>query len=370
MKDFDVVEITSTEHFAAFSADWEAFRQQYTEGNICLSHAWLLTWCELYLTAQDQLSIYCYFKDQTLVGIFPVYKKKILAGYQLRFLGGGEKEAEEICSEFQDFILVPQYKDYLFSLFLEKVDAMPDLVSLAFENVLSTSLVAKWYQCLNNKAFCNKWQITKVSLGNRFIIPVLSDDSHQALALKSKSSQRQARKYISNTECKVRQPENEQQVVEHLKMLSKLHNKHWQSRGKTGAFENDKFSEFHHKIALDLFKLKQLVLFSIEHQEEVIAIFYGAKDRKVLQYYQSGIANCQQIPSVGVAMHVEALRIARTHQLAMYDLMKGGGNSYKKRLTRSEHPVTNLVAFKRYYTWLPYIWKVQSKCQRIFKFFK
>lgn len=363
MKSICVNVLTGIEQLEGYAEQWDYFRLHYSAENICSSHIWLLTWCQVFLQPDDELAIHCYFHNEQLIGIFPVYKKKITSGYQLRFIGTGEKEVEEVCSEFQDFIISPAYKSELLTLFSQAIEGMSDVVSLSFDNVLTNSIVAGWISNKDMQAWCQM----KALPGNRYIIPVAEDDGKQLKSLTSKSSQRQAKKYIQHSDYRVVYATNDEQVQQFFSELSTLHNASWKSRGKMGVFENKNFCTFHHKLILKLNTLKQLVLFKIIDNQRTVAVFYGIKCGSILQYYQSGLVKIKSIPSTGMAMHVEALRYARMQGLQTYDLMKGAADSYKNRLTEPGSQVSSITAFKKYYFWLPYYWRIQNKLSILFR---
>ena len=113
--------INCLQHFQTIEKEWEELRLQFINPSMCTSWLWLTTWSENYLCNQDKLFIHFFYNNKQLVGITPLYLKKITYGYELRFIATGEKEEEEVCSEFQDFIINDEYKNEIFNLLNQQI---------------------------------------------------------------------------------------------------------------------------------------------------------------------------------------------------------------------------------------------------------
>jgi CelD/BcsL family acetyltransferase involved in cellulose biosynthesis len=347
--------IETIEELVEFEEQWEAFREQLDISNMCLSFTWIILWCRHYLRSQDRLIIHCYFKKDELIGIFPVYLEKISLGYQLRFVATGENKEAEICSEFQDFMLKTAYQNELLNLFGQRIKSISNIVACTFSNLLSESLAELWIN-----RFFDHWQVKSKAVGVRYALTVESDQPAQLATLKSKTTKRQAKKYIANKDCTCEYLAENQPLDPLFSELVSLHNKSWHKRGQHGAFENNTFRKFHYQFATQAQKNKKLVMFKISYKDKTLAIFYGVIDGSTLYYYQSGILRESNLPTAGIAMHIEALAFAQVNSLEKYDLMKGKSTSYKQRIVQGGQPVLNLIAFKKQYSWLSYYWKLKS----------
>jgi CelD/BcsL family acetyltransferase involved in cellulose biosynthesis len=346
--------IISISELEAVESEWEKFRVLQGISNMCLSFIWLNLWCKHYLLPQDKLIIHCYYDEDKLVGIFPVYLKKISMGYQLRFIATGEVKQAEICSEFQDFMLVNTFQQELLSLFSQAINTIPNIISCTFNNVLTDSIVESWLD-----TFSSVWRVKKKSIGIRYVVLVEKDQSAQLGALKSKTTKKQAKQYLDNNDCVCEYLTDKQSLDDMFTELVNLHNDSWKMRDQHGAFENKKFRDFHYQFATEALQNNKLVMFKILCKDRTLAIFYGVIDGDILYYYQSGILRQSVLPAAGVAMHIEALAFAQNNKLEKYDLMKGKSDSYKQRIVKNGQSVLNLVAFKKQYSWLSYYWKLK-----------
>ena len=347
--------IESMEDFAEYEKQWETFCERLDISNMCLSFSWLFLWCRYYLSPLDRLIIHCYFEDNEIIGIFPVYLKKISCGYQLRFVATGEKQEAGICSEFQDFMLEPEKQEDLLTLFTKNIFKVPKIISYAFDNILSNSVVESW---LNH--FNHNWVTKNINVGVRYIVKVENDQTSQISTLKSKTTKRHAKQYITSPDCFCERLTADGNMDDFFNELIKLHNHSWHERGQKGVFENEQFRVFHYEFATQAHQKNKLVMFKVLCKNKTVAIFYGVIDSHILSYYQSGILRQSTLPAAGVAMHVEALVFAQENELEKYDLMKGKPDSYKQRIVKGGQLVFNTSAFKKQYSWLPYFWKLKS----------
>jgi len=338
--------ITEFKEFECLKESWELLRDRDLSAGMCMSWYWAKYWFKNYLLPEDRLFIHCYYFDNLLVGIFPVYLKKIPAGFQLCFICTGEAEKIEVGSEFQDFMLLDGYSEQLLKVFGESIRKNNDIVVIALKNVLESSHAYKWLAGKNLSLWHNEY----VYVGERFSIPILQDVNQQVAAIPNKSNRRKARLYEKNNDCECKIVTNEYQFNLYFKELVALHNQYWQCRNVNGAFSQHTFTNFHYSYAKSMLEKGKLVIFKVTHQEKNIAIFYGVIDGDTLYFYQSGIS-VEEVPYAGVAMHYEAMNIARIKKIKTYDLMKGAKDGYKKRLTKNTRRVVNLTSYRKGYTY-------------------
>jgi CelD/BcsL family acetyltransferase involved in cellulose biosynthesis len=355
MKKISLKVIDSTVDLEEFEHEWEQFRSQLHVSSLCLSFTWINLWCHHYLKSQDRLMIHCYYLDEKLIGIFPVYLEKIILGYQLRFVAQGESQEAEICSEFQDFMLESKYQHELLTMFSQAVLAIDGIRACAFSNVLEKSVVSTWV-----KGNFSNWQVNNLPLGVRYLLPVAEDNLSQIERLKSKTTRRQAKEYFNNEYCLCEYVGEQYSLDSLFTELVSLHNESWQKRGQKGVFENQVFRDFHYQFATKANDLGKLALFKISYKDKTQAIFYGVIDADTLFYYQSGVLRSSKLLSAGIAMHMEALAFSQSRKLKYYDLMKGKSDSYKKKIVRGGDEVLNIIAIKRTYLWLKYFWKLKQ----------
>ncbi len=349
--------------FKTIENEWENFRSLYGGDSFCNSWLWLNTWCSHYLQKKDKLTLYCFYVDGQLVGVAPLYLKKIPCGYQLMLIATGEDEGGEICSEFQDFICLAQYKEEMLLTLSRQIKSDASIISIQFSNVFPDSLIQRWFN-----EHCQHWTKKVDVTGLHFIAPIGKDMDEQISLLTSKTTKRHAKKYLKGTDCYCEVLSDETEIPEYFDELTALHNLSWQERCKEGVFINKTFSAFHREFTKKLFKNNKLLLFRIICQQQTVAVFYGIIEGDTLYYYQSGVMRDCALPSAGTAMHMEALSYARKNKLKSYDLMKGSPDSYKAHFIHAEQKLLNSTAVKKYFIWLPLYLRLKIKLKKAITF--
>jgi len=353
--------ITSLKEFSALSGSWERFRERQNDNAICNSWDWLNTWISVYGRRKDKLYIHLWHHNKEIVGIIPCYLKVTFAGNELRFLATGEPVKSEICSEFQDFQLSTEFEEEILQQFTNRIMVDNNISAITFNDILTTSKAYKWLETLNKQ---NKIQAIKSS-GKRYIIPVKQDRNIQVSSFQSKNIKRHAKKFLADNHWRIVKVNDNEALTEFYPQLIKEHNDAWRKKDKTGAFEQADFITFHRSFSRAMLAKNKLVAFKIEIDDEVSALFYGFIDGNTLCYYQSAVNHESKLSSAGVAMHLVALDIAREHNLAFYDLMKGSNSSYKTRYIKSDIEVVSISLCTKKYHYLIYLIQLTKKAKII-----
>jgi len=351
--------IKTINEFETIENEWENFRSLYGGDSFCNSWLWLNTWCSHYLQKKDKLTLYCLYVDGQLVGVAPLYLKKIPCGYQLMLLATGEDEDGEICSEFQDVICLAQYEEEMLLALTRYIKIDASIISIQFCNVFPDSLIQRWFD-----SHCQHWTREVNVIGLHFIAPVGKDIDDQIERLTSKTTKRHAKKYVKSTDCYCEVLSDEGEIPEYFAELAALHHLSWQERGESGVFINKTFLDFHGELTKKLFQQNKLLLFRIICLQQTVAVFYGIIEGDTLYYYQSGVMRDCALPSAGTAMHIEALNYARKIKLKNYDLMKGSPDSYKAHFILSEQKLLNSTAVKKSFFWLPLYLRLKVKLNK------
>lgn len=294
---------------------------------LCTNRDWLIHWLTHYPAHQDKIWVCCHYHAEQLIAVYPLYLKKVTFGYELRFIGTGEPEHAEVCSEFQDFMVDPAYLQQSLALFTEQVKQLKHCRSICFENVLPESVCYQWLR--SYKAF--GWRYRQQVVGKRYLIAVADDDLSQISQLTQATLRRHARRFVERSDITVYYCEKKQDIPVFFESLINLHNAHWQQRGKTGAFSSKLFYQFHQQFAASMLAQNKLLMFKLKLNDRVIAVFYGFIHQDTLYYYQSGITTASPLPNIGIGMHLIAMRAARALKCKHYDLMKGSAESYKQQ---------------------------------------
>ena len=122
-------------------------------------------------------------------------------------------------------------------------------------------------------------------------------------------------------------------ALEQFSGLSVLHQAHWNSRSKPGAFAHPIFQRFHQALIRDAFDRSEVDLLQITAGNYLLGFLYNFRYRGHVLSYQSGFdyryANAQQKP--GLTAHHLAISLYRAEHMRRYDLL-AGDTQYKLSL--------------------------------------
>lgn len=323
----------------------------------CNQFSWVKNWSTHYLQDDDKLFI-CIHKDQQkTAAYYSLYLKKLALGYELRFIGTGEPECSEVCSEFQDFIIHPTYLQESLTLFTEQVKQLKHCYRISFDNILPESSCYRWLRSYQTFG----WMYRKQCVGKRYLLPIADDEPSQISRFPQTTLRRHARRFLDKSDITVEYCEKHQDIPHFFDVLIKLHTEQWQLRGKPGAFTNEQFRQFHLNFADSMLEKNKLLLFKLNFAGTAIAVFYGFYHQDTLYYYQSGISKESPLPNTGVGMHLIAMRHGRNANCMFYDLMKGSDESYKNSFVTSDTPVYTINYSQLIYTYMQKIVRIFVK---------
>ncbi|MEE2000423.1 GNAT family N-acetyltransferase [Alkalimonas sp. MEB108] len=292
---------------------------------VCNQFSWVKNWTDHYLQEHDKLFICIHKAQKKTVAYYSLYLKKVSFGYELRFIGSGEPEHTEVSSEFQDFVIQPEYLQQSLALFTEQVKQLSNCYRISFDKTLITSYCYQWLKTSQNGG----WRVNVINAGNRYLLALANSEEVQIRQLVQSGLRRHARRFIDNENVITQYCNQQELLVDFFSDLIHLHSKHWQKRSKPGAFSSQQFRDFHYNFAKTMLRDNKLLLFKLVHQKKTIAVYYGFYHQATLYYYQSGISEASPLSNTGIAMHLVAMRHAREHGATYYDLMAGSLNSYK-----------------------------------------
>jgi hypothetical protein len=104
-----IEKIIKEEEFEALAQEWNELLRRSASNTLTLTHEWLSTWWEVFGEGRE-LYILLVRDGKQLIGIAPMLKRTVqhygvLPFRRIEFLASGEDEADEICSDYLDFIL-------------------------------------------------------------------------------------------------------------------------------------------------------------------------------------------------------------------------------------------------------------------------
>ncbi|MBA6417382.1 GNAT family N-acetyltransferase [Colwellia sp. 6M3] len=346
--------VTTFSDFILLENHWNLFLDKQPSSLLCVEWTWIKNWIEVYFRKNDTLFICTYWFKQQLVGVIPCYIKKGRFINELRFIATGENEVDEVCSEFQDFIIESNFKSEVFAKF-SKIVTKHAIKKASFENILPKSNIYDWLKSLNHSIWIKQEEIN----GFRYCVDVF-EESKLIADLPGKTLRRKIRSIAKTNIYQIELLDNSANFDDFYQQLKVNHQSVWHEKGKVGAFSSDKFTEFHKNYARDMLLKKKLVMFKLSYQNEVLAVFYGLIKGNILFYYQSGIKRVDGHNSLGAAMHYCAIDLAYKQGLKKYDLMRGSIDSYKQQYCFPTTATSNIYLIRRTLCYIPIVQSIIS----------
>ncbi len=117
VSELTVTALTSIEAVDAVAGAWDELLERSRDPEIFLTHAWMRSWWEIFGgEGQRQLLVLLVHDGAELIGLAP-FQVRPVSGLgparlrRLEFLGTGEDEADEVCSDFLDVIAAAGRED-------------------------------------------------------------------------------------------------------------------------------------------------------------------------------------------------------------------------------------------------------------------
>ena len=346
--------ISDDASFHALRDEWNALLQQSRNNEITLTWEWLSTWWKTFrdpvrklciLTARDA--------HKRLIGIAPFYIRTfkpfafLPAIRQVQFLASGEDEADEICSDYLNFILdAGQEKEVLEALlqhvagplsrewdclFLCNMRRDTPVCQMTADLLPTLSLP---YQEMS-QGVC--FYLTLPESWDLFLAQVSSDLRSNIRRNRKTLSQEGPVDFFKVTDTKT--------LESAFETLIELHQKRWTDRGRPGVFSSLRFLAFHKTLLPMLLTSHQVQFFLVLLDQKPIAAIYNFHYNHKIYFYQSGTdVNLRRkntgALSPGLLLHSYAIEEAIKEGAREYDFLAGDA-PYKRRWTKQSREMVS-----------------------------
>lgn len=307
------------------------------------SDAWLTPWKEIYSRADDRLvSSPVVFPgpggSEVQVDLPLVIRSERQAGLPLRvmrFMGTGDPDEDEVCTEFPDFRVSGSERGIAAKMIHGHLADHYRWDIYRFENVLPDSLVAAMMARLTAFRQAAGWRYS-IGLDGSF------SDWVDRLGRSTRSRVRRLMRVVENQGLELTWYDTPEALLYGLEVLARLHGSRWQSKGEEGVFVAPRFAEFHKTLVTRFPGSARVAL--LRRKGEVLSAWYGFDYAGVRYFYQSGFDPRHSDSSPGLVIHLLVIADAFERGLDFYDFMKGGEDSYKQHLSTRRTPVFHYVA--------------------------
>lgn len=340
-----IEQVTTDPAFKDLLREWNILLQQSENNEITLTWEWLHTWWEVFKDESRKLMILTVRdQDMQLVGIAP-FQLRVVKPYpflppirQLEFLASGEDEADEICTDYLNFIIRKGSEAGVILLLLNYLvkDMAHAWDELVLEGVLAGSENIQQLKDVVSKDFPVKYQEASKGPCYYISLPNSWDGFLAGLNGNLRRAYRYDLKRLSSWGkvtyggvC------NLDELKEGFSILTGLHQKRWVEKGERGAFSSEKFCLFHGKFSATALKNGWLQLRFLRLDGNPLAMLYNFQYNGKVYFYQSGIdTQTHKTVSVGILILGHCIQESISEGMMEFDFLLGD-SLYKKRWTQT-----------------------------------
>ncbi len=327
----------------ALAPEWDELLAAAGCPSLCLTPEWLLTWWEVFGGGGRELFVLAVREGGRLVGLAllhwaPHRYHGVLPFRRLAFLGTGEAEAEEVCSEYLDMVAAPGREAAVAeAVWTALRDAAWDEMVLADVPEGSAMLAAlrRWGAAAGVAEGVTRARATYVPLRGGW---------DGVLAGLGRSTRYRIRRALQEFERhgKLIEVTGGGDREAWLDRLAGLHQARWEARGQPGAFATERFRAFHRRFAEAAMPRGWVRLLFLEWDSEVVAGHYLFEYGDRVWFYQAGIRPFAIAGTgPGMLLHALAIRDAAARELAEYDFLKGTA-AHKRQWSRQTRQVVTV----------------------------
>ncbi len=332
--------IDSVAQFSSLERGWDKLLPHSKNPTVFNTSAWASCWLQIYWQPDYTLQIIVVEAGDDIVALLPLYIQR--QSGTCWFVGSGEPEAEEVASEYLDFIV---HEDHANSAALAScITAQLDTLKkyrLQFVNCCASSYVVNFLR--------NHRRALHAVVGNVYKLPIKQDFAATSLRF-SKNQQKKARQCLNRFNAA---PDleyvsfHDTAFEESWHSLQTLHQQDWTSRGKAGAFHSGKFSNFHALMHSEYPQIKQAFV-ELKQQDATLAIHHFYILGASYYFYLAGTEKKREARlSPGLMLHALTMQDL-SGQEVIYDFLKGatGNSSYKAKFCGSGEPFYDITVFE------------------------
>lgn len=316
---------------------WRGLYEQAVNRQIFLSFDWHYCWLKTFQRYVRRLYVLCVYDDGELVALLPLYQH-IREPAQLRFIGTGEPEQSEVCSEYHDVLLRKEVSEPVLVALSAALKQTGKALTL--NNVRSDSVL----RLVCQQTFPAELS-TELQVQTRFYLP-LETDELDGTRLKKKA--RRFYNLVTRLGGELTICHHAEELSSYMDELITLHKQRWGKDGRSTIFDDADFIRFHRSLAQSLLVSGELFLAYLRIDDRPVSAFYGMAAGESVVFYQSGIDDTFS-PNVspGTVIHYYVALEARKRGYKVYDFLgSGSADDYKSRLTAEQEPLLSFSGYR------------------------
>jgi CelD/BcsL family acetyltransferase involved in cellulose biosynthesis len=350
MATFDTFALRSIEEVRGLQDAWGKLLARTAAPEVFRTFEWLMAWWRVFGgEGQFRLLVIGVRCDGELVGLAPLVVRLDRRIRPLSFLGTGEDEADEICSDFPDLIAAAGFEavvcDELWRR-LQKERGSWD--EARFSNVLESSLLARYLRPMARDAGL---PVEAGPAGERFFVDLggAGDFAAYVEGL-SKSRKKKIYYYRRRMEkqggLQERRVQSAAEIPVFLAEIARLSERRQGEKGEGSAWQSARFVEFHRQVLPDLLARDWLDLRSWWMGDRCVAALYNMVYGGTIYYYQSGFDTAAfGNVSPGLYTITQVIEWGFASRQRRFDFLVGVQGSYKEDYGCRTEPVVDLRIF-------------------------
>jgi CelD/BcsL family acetyltransferase involved in cellulose biosynthesis len=316
--------VTSTQAFDALEADWRALESLSAHNSVFLGWDWQRLWWAYYGNGR-QLQILVARLAGRVLGIFPLYLEthrvaNIISVDKLRPIGsGGDTAPDDLGMVFH-----PEHERTLAEAFVRHITQrvprwqLLDLVDLPADSALAECLIEK---ASRQPDLIQRAPPNQITYGD---LPRDWESYRQSLSRNRREVLgRKRRKFEQQLGARFFQIAEDGQIDAAFERLAALHRMRWQGRTDELSFTSAQYLGFHRSVMHALCARKRLLLYALEMDGEVIAMFYGFRNTNTCYYFQAGFDPAHAALSPGEVLMGYVIEAVIGEGCEVFDMLKG-----------------------------------------------
>lgn len=330
--------ISTTEQFDELQDQWEEL-QNNTNTSFFMTFDWMRTWWTHYGDENFELFIFTFFcKDiNEIVGIAPFVIQRETGPFglptsKLRFLGTGEDQESEACSEILDIIAMFPYENEIAQSLVFHLNQMRNHFDVMFfQEIMQNTFISRYLVAeMSKQGF--ETEITYSHWADYFIdLPSTVEEYLNTLrkSMKKKLPKEDRRAYRLG-EITIQRVQDPDEIEEMLLELKRLHELRWNQQGLDGAFAKQVFMDFHQELIQKALPKNQVLLNNIAVDGVNFASFYGFRYNTDVYFYQTGM-DTSVFNSGGTVSIFDAIKQSIANGDRIFSFLKAeDSDTYKK----------------------------------------
>jgi CelD/BcsL family acetyltransferase involved in cellulose biosynthesis len=335
---------------------WLSLLERSTTNHPTLTPDWLCSWWSVFgPEAGRQLRIGLFYANGRLIALAPLLYRRFwyrpgIPFRRLEFLGSGESEADEICSDYLSVVVEPGFENSVArelsrAIAWGRFGKCDEIVLPAMDGAssLSENLETHFRQRGFEAGAFESTVCPYIPLPETWesYLAALPGSRRYFIRRSIRDFERFAEGRYS-VECVTERRD----LARGIGILRQLHTERWASARRSGMFRSAEFTRFHENVMPKLFQRGALDLCWLSVRNEPVAALYNIVHNRRVYFYQSG--RSVLLPKAlrpGIVLHAHAIRRAIAAGLAEYDFLAGSAR-YKLELALATRPLVTFRAVR------------------------